>query len=378
MKKPKIVFYGIKYFPSKGGTSRVAENIISQLKNKYDITILCYKNKMANTHMDGVNVVEFSPWPGGSLGALLYFFKSALFLKFRKFDLIHLHKIDAAFFLPFFSKKTNIVATSHESAYLRDKWSSIEKWYLQKAEKIFLKSGAKLTCISNPLTKIYNNGMGSKVTYIPNGITIKDQYKENEANQLLEKYGLKAGEYYFFAARRIMKTKGCHTMLEALDKMQYKGCIVIAGDLSHAKDYVSELKDKYKHLKVIYPGYIGDLPLLLTLIKKARLFIFPSETEGMSIMLLEAASTLTPIIASDIKENREVFDNEHLTFFNDQNSDDLVKQLKFIEANIHEAENKAQNALLHIKTKYNWKKIADSYDSIYKQTINHTIRLNSN
>ena len=325
---------------------------------------------MAKTHMDGVNVVEFSQWPGGSLGALLYFLKSALYLKFRRFDLIHLHKIDAAFFLPLFRRKTKIIATSHESAYLRDKWSSIEKWYLQKAEKIFLKSSATLTCISNPLTKIYNNGSSDKVTYIPNGITINDEYKETEANELLEKYQLQAGEYYFFAARRIMKTKGCHTMLEALDKLQFKGKIVVAGDLSHTKEYVGELKAKYKHLNVIYPGYIGDLPLLLTLIKKARLFIFPSETEGMSIMLLEAASTLILILASDIKENKEVFDNEHLTFFEDQNSSHLAEQIQFIEANQLETKIKAQNALSHIKTKYDWANIANYYDQIYQQTIN--------
>ncbi|MBK3519751.1 glycosyltransferase family 4 protein [Carboxylicivirga marina] len=370
MKKPKVAFYGIKYFPSKGGTSRVAENIIRQLKNRYDITILCYKNNDAKEHINGVKVMQFNQWPGGSIGALFYFLRSALHLKFRKFDVIHLHKIDAAFFLPLFRKKTNIVATSHESAYLRDKWSKIEKWYLQKAEKIFLKSSATLTCISNPLTKIYNNGSKNKVVYIPNGITIKDEYKEREANHFLEEYYLKEKEYFIFAARRIMKTKGCHTMLAALDKMNYKGTIIVAGDLSHAKEYVSELQEKYKHMKVIYPGYIGDLPLLLTLIKKSKLFIFPSETEGMSIMLLEAASTQTPIVASDIKENKEVFNDEHVTFFKDQNSDDLVEKIKLIEENTNVVKSKAQKALLHIKTKYNWANIAESYDEIYRQTIN--------
>ncbi|MCG8580254.1 MAG: glycosyltransferase family 4 protein [Bacteroidales bacterium] len=371
MKKPTIVFYGIKYFPSKGGTSRVAENIISQLKDRYDITILCYKNEQANKHMNGVKVVEFSQWPGGSIGALLYFLKSAIYLKFKKFDLIHLHKIDAAFFLPLFRKKTKIIATSHESAYLRDKWSTIEKWYLRRAERIFLKSNATLTCISNPLTKIYNNGSQPNVTYIPNGITIKDEYKEKEANELLDKYHIQEGDYYFFAARRIMKTKGCHTMLEALDKLHFKGKVIVAGDLSHAKEYVTELKEKYKHINVIYPGYIGDLPLLLTLIKKAKLFIFPSETEGMSIMLLEAASTQTPIVASDIKENKEVFDEEHLTFFNDQNSEDLAEKIKLIEADSEMSVDKAKKAFTHIKTKYDWANIADSYDQTYQQTINN-------
>ena len=369
MKNPKLIFFGIKYFPSKGGTSRVAENIIRNIKYKYDITILCYKNPQAKEHMNGVKVIEFSDWPGGSIGALFYFFRSAIYLLTKKFDLIHIHKIDAAIFIPWFYKKAKIIATSHESAYLRDKWSKFEKRYLQKAERIFLRSKATITCISNPLTRAYIKQTGRKVIYIPNGITINDHYKEDEANEFLKKYKLTENEYYFFAARRIMQTKGCHTMLEALKRINYNGKVVIAGDLSHAKDYVTELKVKYQELDIIYPGYIGDLPLLLTLIKKAKFFIFPSETEGMSIMLLEAVSTLTPIIASDIKENKEVFDEAHLTFFENMNADDLLDKILFAENNIELLKAKAHKALDHVINNYSWKKISEQYHQLYTNVL---------
>jgi len=369
MNKPKLIFFGIKYFPSKGGTSRVAENIIRNLKDKYDITILCYKNKMAKGYMPDVNVVEFSDWPGGSLGALWYFFRSAIYLLTQKFDLIHVHKIDAALFIPWFYRKGKVIATSHESAYLRDKWSRFEKFYLQSAERVFLNSKATITSISNPLTQSYIEQTGREVIYIPNGITVNDNYKEAEAQDFLDEHELAENNYYFFAARRIMQTKGCHTMLEALDNINYKGKVVIAGDLSHAKDYVNSLQKKYQHLDVIYPGYIGDLPLLLTLIKKAKLFIFPSETEGMSIMLLEAVSTLTPIIASDIKENKEVFDDEHLTFFKDRNAKDLSDKIMSAEENEALINEKALNALHHIKTNYSWAEISKKYHNLYNQVL---------
>ena len=45
--KKKIAFFGIKYFPSRGGTSRVAENMILNLVNEYDVTVYCYKNEKA-------------------------------------------------------------------------------------------------------------------------------------------------------------------------------------------------------------------------------------------------------------------------------------------------------------------------------------------
>jgi len=49
--KKRILFFGIKYFPSRGGSSRVAENIISQLKDEFDISIYCYKNPAAKNHI---------------------------------------------------------------------------------------------------------------------------------------------------------------------------------------------------------------------------------------------------------------------------------------------------------------------------------------
>ncbi|WP_185969014.1 glycosyltransferase family 4 protein [Carboxylicivirga sp. M1479] len=370
MKKPKVIIFGVKYFPSKGGTSRVVENIIHQLKDKYDITLLCYKNKAAQNHMDGIKVVEFTSWFQGSLGALFYFLRSALYALTQTFDIIHIHKIDAAFFIPWFYKKGVVIATSHESAYLRDKWGKLEKKYLMQAEKTFLNSKAVLTCISNPLTQNYNQDASNKVKYIPNGITINDQYKEKEATDFLTQHQLDEGNYYFFAARRIMKTKGAHTLLAALDKINYEGKIVIAGDLSHNKEYRHQLQENYKHLNIIFPGYISDLPLLLTLIKKAKLFVFPSETEGMSIMLLEAVSTLTPIIASDIKENKEVFDDQHLTFFKSEDSNDLASKISWFESNKEIAKRQALEAVTHVKNNYSWSEIAKQYDGLYTKSLN--------
>ncbi len=370
MKKARLVFYGVKYFPSRGGTSRVVENIIKNLKDKYDITILCYRDKKAQDYMQGVKVIQFSDWPGGSIGTLFYFLRSAIYLLlFKKFDLIHIHKIDAALFIPWFYKKSKVIATSHESAYLRDKWSKIERRFLLFSERIFIKSKATITCISNPLSATYQEKYGRNVIYIPNGISINGQYKEKEAQQILQKYDLVENEYLFFAARRIMKTKGCHTMLEALNRIEFKGKIVIAGDLTHAPGYVKELQSKYAHLNVIYTGYMGDLPLLLTLIKKAQYFIFPSETEGMSIMLLEAASTLTPIICSDIKENREVFDDRHLTFFENMNAEDLGDKINQANSSAILLKTKAEAALTHIRSNYNWEKIADRYHQLYQQEL---------
>ena len=111
-----------------------------------------------------------------------------------------------------------------------------------------------------------------------------------------------------------MSTKGLHTMLEALNLLNSTKPVVICGDIDHAKSYVNGLKHKYKNLHLKFIGFV-ELPALMSLLKKAELFIFPSETEGMSIMLLEVTAVGTPVISSDIPENTQVFSTDEMLFF---------------------------------------------------------------
>ena len=72
-RKPKIVFFGIKYFPSKGGTSRVAENLIKNLNLEFDITLYCYKHSEALKNIENIEVIQIPEIPLGNFGVYLYF-----------------------------------------------------------------------------------------------------------------------------------------------------------------------------------------------------------------------------------------------------------------------------------------------------------------
>ena len=128
--KKRMIIYGVNYFPPKGGTSRVVENLMLQLKDKYHITIYCYKHPEAKNHIDGINVVEFRQLAKGSIGSMLYFLISSFhILLFGKADFIHAHKTDCAIFIPLLRLRFKVIATSHEAPYKRDKWNFIQKKY---------------------------------------------------------------------------------------------------------------------------------------------------------------------------------------------------------------------------------------------------------
>ena len=75
MAKKSIVFFGIKYFPSKGGTSRVVESLLWGLKDHFDITIYCYKNDLANHNIPGIKTIQFSEIPIKGIGVFLYYLR---------------------------------------------------------------------------------------------------------------------------------------------------------------------------------------------------------------------------------------------------------------------------------------------------------------
>ena len=368
--KKRIAIFGIKYYPALGGSSRVAESIIRDLHHKYDFTIYCYKTDKPKVALDGVKVIAFPKLPFGAIGVFFYYTICFIHLYFSKpFDLIHVHKTDSSLFIPWLKKKSPVIATSQEAPYVRDKWNSIGKAYFRWMERIFVGSKAVLTSVSKPLADYYFKEYGRQVHYVPNGVEISYERNPSAAEAILQKYRV-SGDYIFFAARRIMSTKGGHTLLAALKKLNYSGPIVIAGEESHAKSYMNKIRQLAKGLDVKFIGFVSDKPTLMSLIEKAKYFAFPSETEGLSLMLLEAGSLAkTPIIASDIPENTQVFDDEEVLFFKDKDADDLSEKIAWAESNPAEMEMKVARAANRVKTEYSSAVITNKYENLYLQIL---------
>ena len=362
----KIAFYGIKYFPSRGGTSRVAENLILNLVEDYDITIYCYKDALAKNHIKGVNVIEFPEIKLGSFGVFLYYFLCYLHIRFRsKYDIVHAHKIDSFFFLKGLAKKAKVIATAHEAPYKRDKWSWVAKKFFKINEERFLKFKGLKTAISKPLCTYYGEKYGVSVLFIANGINILEERSENGLERFWPKNVSANTPFVLFAARRIMGTKGLHTMLNAFKRIEYKGAIFIAGELDNYPAYIKQIKELSKGLNVHFLGFVSPLAALLQLVGKCDYFVFPSETEGMSIMLLEVASAGKSILASDIPENTQVFDDSEVLFFKNKNVDDLADKLIWIGNNKTKFEKLGAVAKEKVFTQYTWNEIVLEYKSLY-------------
>lgn len=371
MKKKKVAIFGVKYFPSKGGTSRVVENLLWKMKDHFDITIYCYKNESAEDFMDGVKTIQFSETPIKGVGVFLFYIKCFLNLMWNgKYDVVHLHKMDGAFFLPLLNLKFRTVATSHGLPYLNDKWSSFAKFYFRMMEKMFMSSSSKLTSVSKTQVEYFSKKYKKEVFHIPNGIHPIGKVELEFADEILKENEVE-GEYLFFAARRLIPLKGCHTLIAALKNINYQGNLVIAADIDQLPSYTQELKKSAEGLKVKFVGYISDLEVLNALIARSKFFIFPSELEAMSMMLLEVGSVGTPMICSDIPQNTAVLENGQVLFFESKNADDLAEKINWAFENEATMKGFANNAKQVIERKYLVSSVVEVYIDLYNEVISH-------
>ena len=370
MSLKRLAIFGIKYYPSKGGSSRVAESVVRELREKYEVTVYCYRNIESKNYLSNVKVVSIPELPFGSFGVFLYYFLCYLHVLFsRGYDLIHVHKTDSAFFIPLLQKKGRIIATSQEAPYKRDKWSWLGKAYFRWMENFFVRSSAVLTSVSKPLAEYYYRTYGRKVHYVPNGVDIDKKRNPNAAETIIKEHGI-GEDYLFFAARRIMSTKGCHTFLDAAKKLNYKGPIVIAGEESHTPEYMNTIRSLAEGLDVSFIGYVSDKPTLMSLIEKAKYFLFPSETEGLSLMLLEVASVgTTPLICSDIPENTEVFSDDEVLFFRNKDADHLAEKITWADQNQDKMRMRTIRAADRVLHEYSSAAIASKYQHLYQKVL---------
>ncbi len=358
MPKKRIAIIGLKGLPPFGGAANVGDNIIEQLSQEYDFTIYA---TASHTHhrgnYKGARQIVFRKFPISQLNVLYYYIASAVHAVFtRRYDAIHLHQMDGAFILLLLRLRYKVVATSHGLTYRHAKWNKWSRPYFKLNEWFQARLSNHLTVVSKSLIPHYEKIIPtSRISYIPNGVTPADPAALT----------LSATDYILFAAGRIIPTKGLHILLSALQKSGYKGKLIVLGDHTQLKEYSRELFDLAAGLDVEFKGLIREKPLLNAWIAGARLFVFPSTYEAMSMMLLEVASLQTPILCSDIVENTDIFNQDELLFFRSGSETDLAARLDWALSHPSEMRTFAGKAFRSLMDKHQWTTIARQYAGIF-------------
>lgn len=362
IKKSNIGVIGLKGLPAFGGAAAVGENIIDNLKNEYDFTVYSTSSHTdyKTGELNGFKQIVFKKIPFKKLNTLYYYILSTIHaLLFSNYDSIHLHHRDAAFIIPILKLRYKVIITTHNSFFVRDKWKKY-KWFFSLNERYFVKYADIKTCVSLQEKRDYKEEVGIDMRYIPNGVSKSYISRKGKARNAPD------NPYLFFGAGRIIKTKGLHILLKAMNKLDLNMPLVVAGDLNQTNDYKKYVLDLSKGLDVRYVGLIKKKEDLMEYIKGAKLFIFPSSYEAMSMMLLEGITTKSPTVASDIIQNKDILSEDEVLFFETNNHVDLAEKIDWALNHPTEMEKNAHKAYERFLEEYSWKAISIEYSNLYK------------
>ena len=371
-----IAILGSKSLPAFAGADRVAENILLHLPadagHSYHIYVIrTPAQPRPFDYSPHLRVIPIPALQGKHSRATSFFLLSALHcaLVLRP-DLAHAH--DSAFgpfawILRLLRPRMPLLGTFHGNPYERAKWSRFAKAFLRFSEACFIRACHALTTVARAKVAEVQARVATPIEFIPNGVHPSPPIP---STGLATQHGLAPGHYLMFAAGRMDPTKGLHHLLDAFDQLKPDlPLLVVGGFEGHNQAYSGQLLARCRATPrlVLLPRLLTQ-PELFELVAGAQLFIFPSEVEAMSMMLLEVISCGIPVLASDIPENIEVTGPGYPWLFHNADSAHLAKQLSRFLRNGPGPEIPALRE--RCARDFNWSAIALRYLALYHRLAN--------
>lgn len=358
----RIAVLGIKRLPALAGADRVAERLLDHDPHRNAYVVYQRKRRDAPSCHGNRRYVYVPTLPGKHLGPFSYFLFCALHLLLReRVDVVHVHNSDVGAFVPLLRLKPRmrIVGTFHGDPYRRDKWSPLAKAWLRVSERSFATFCHRLTSVSRFRDSSAGWWGRRPVTHIPNGLDAGG--RPAGANPVP---GAAPGTYVLFACGRLDPSKGLHHLLDAYEHVADPPPLVIVGDFSHAPSYSSAIRARARaSASITVVDRLLERADLMRAVQDARVFVFPSEVEGMSMMLLEALSWGATVVCSDIPENREVVGDAYPFLFPTRDPRALAATLTRALAS-GEAPAVAQ-ARKRARAAFAWPDIVARYEAVY-------------
>lgn len=356
---------------SLGGVERHVVEIGERLAKKFEITVYTRKKygKEKSFH-EKIQICPTASLPGKGIEAATYSLFASLKGSVSKNQLMHYHGPGAGLmsFIPkIFGKK--VVVTVHGLDWKREKWGLLGKTYIKLGEKITTKTANHLIVVNRNLRDYYKEKYNNDVTYIPNGV---GDMKSDEDNEL-EHMGFINKEYLLFLAR-LVPEKGCHFLLDAFTSLELSNInLVIAGGSTQTKKYEQKLKENYKRENIIFLGPVKG-ECVKQLYSNAILYILPSTVEGLPIGLLEAMSSGTCPLASDIEENLEVIKKDGLYGYTFRNGDvsDLANRIKELINDRDNLKEVGKRAREYALKNYEWNEVAKKTGEVYEKVLSES------
>ena len=234
----------------------------------------------------------------------------------------------------------------------------------------------KVICCSDYMVSHVRWAFGlppDKQVMIPNGVdaNVYAEIQNKDLTQFRSKFALPSERIVLFVGRLVYE-KGIHVLVNAIPKVLEKVNVktIIVGN-GYMKEQISGLvKGLGIDRKVMFTGFVDD-ETLRKLQTCADVSVVPSLFEPFGIVALEAMAAKSPVVVSDTGGLGEIVDHDTdgIKVYTN-NPDSLAWGITRILTDDKNANRLRNNAFKKIQEKYNWGRIAQQTEEIYRNVLN--------
>lgn len=198
--------------------------------------------------------------------------------------------------------------------------------------------------------------------FIPFGSEVDESAIDDS---VLDELGLKPGEYFLFVGRFI-PDKGLQYLVPAFERLETGKKLVMVGGAPNPSEFERRILST-RDARIVLPGYVygGRTHALM---KHAYAYVQPSDIEGLSPVILENMGLGTPIVCSDIVENRYVVGDTGVLFKQGQ-TDDLLRALRWALDHPAEMRRNGDAARARARAEFSWDSVTSAYEKLFLEEL---------
>jgi glycosyltransferase involved in cell wall biosynthesis len=148
--------------------------------------------------------------------------------------------------------------------------------------------------------------------------------------------GLNENDFVVASVGELNKNKNTLRLIDAMKNVKNPNVkYLICGDGVLREEYQSKIKENNLQDRCLFLGYRKDIQKILNVID---CYVMPSYREGLSKAMMEAMNYSLPIIASNIRGNKDlVGDNEGGILVNPKSTEEFTKAIEDLSCNPNQA-----------------------------------------
>jgi len=366
-------------FPPEEGIGFHTYNLSKKLMEKgHEIVVITRGsiNKTKKEFFDGIEIykVPFIPFYPFYIKIHGYFVNK-IFKKIEKeIDIVHIHSP----LPPYLKTKKPKITTIHTPMLIDHctytKLKSLHSFFSKLSarlisyplEKKLIKNSNIVTTVSETVAKeLYAYNINPKNVII-SGNGVDEKFFYHKQKQKKDNY-----KYIMFAGR-LDREKGLFDLVDCAEYVCNKRSDVFFIVVGKGRD-LNKIRKKTKKKGVdhrfIFLGQV-EKNQIVKLYQNASIFVLPSYHEGLPGVLLEAMSCGLPIIATDVRGNRDLItDGKNGVMVPPREPKKLAKAILMLLKNEQIGIKQGLYARKTIEEKYTWNSVSNKFLSCYKSLV---------